>query len=92
MLMYTAPQRRAGVGASFRVHKNGSVPGPRPDLRSGTLVDGERARVGRAQPLAELQQIPPQQGRREHVSSLSIEGFQQHIQSSTQAFGANHMC
>ena len=38
MLMYTAPKRRAGVGASFRVHKNGTVPGPRPDLKSGMLV------------------------------------------------------
>ena len=36
--MYTAPKRRAGVGASFRVHKLCPVPGPRPDLRSGTLV------------------------------------------------------
>ena len=32
--MYTAPQRRAGVGALFRVHKNGTEPGPRPDLRT----------------------------------------------------------
>ena len=26
------------VGASFRVHKNGSVPGPGPDLRSEMLI------------------------------------------------------
>ena len=38
MLMYTAPQRRAGVGALFRVHKNGTEPGPRPDLRSEMLI------------------------------------------------------
>ena len=38
MLMYTAPPRRAGVGALFRVHKNRTEPGPRPDLRSEMLV------------------------------------------------------
>ena len=40
MLMYTAPPRRAGVGALFRVHKNGTEPGPRPDHRSEMLIDG----------------------------------------------------
>ena len=38
MLMYTAPPRRAGVGALFRVHKNRAEPGPRPDLRSEMLI------------------------------------------------------
>ena len=38
MLMYTAPPRRAGVGALFRVHKNRTEPGPRPDLRSEMLI------------------------------------------------------
>ena len=42
MLMYTAPQRRAGVGALFRVHKNGTEPGPRPDLRSEMPIAGEK--------------------------------------------------
>ena len=43
MLMYTAPPRRAGVGALFRVHKNRAEPGPRPDLRSEMLVDAVKA-------------------------------------------------
>ena len=42
MLMYTAPPRRAGVGALFRVHKNRAEPGPRPDLRSEMLVRRRR--------------------------------------------------
>ena len=53
--------------------------------------DGERARVGRAQPLAELEQVPPQKGRREHASSLSIVGIKQHIQSSAKAFGTHQV-
>ena len=45
MLMYTAPPRRAGVGALFRVHKNGTEPGPRPDLRSEMLIRGARGPI-----------------------------------------------